>query len=411
MLTNYPTKRAQVAQRQRDLLDDAEYRRRARRASERPQGWLGARHWAQNSRSRPVHHSTPRALLRGVVAGVSVSGGKGLDGPAAQYDAVADSYARLVAPRYAPIAALLHTAIGPVAPRSSVVEFAAGTGALTRLVAPRVLAQDGDYIAVDISAGCFAKRAASWIRGFGSSSPTVTPPAWDLECRPVAWLPSGCFRTPTRDGARPLGCCAPPRPRGVDHVGVAYAERDLIADVRRLLGAPALPATPVDDVLARAARAGFGSLRHQDVRLSVVHDSIQGYLQYRSALGVPPWVPPGRETDAVDAITAAAESYVNQDGQVVLDWNVSVLEARSTTPPATAHKIAVRGKIRESSRRRLLSNVARCALPRAVKPPSGRWSSAMGAPIGIDRFLHVKVSRHRRRTYRLRSSRTPVPSR
>jgi hypothetical protein len=29
MLTNYPTNRAQVAQRQGDLLDDAEYRRRA----------------------------------------------------------------------------------------------------------------------------------------------------------------------------------------------------------------------------------------------------------------------------------------------------------------------------------------------------------------------------------------------
>ena len=89
-----------------------------------------------------------------------MSGGKGFDRPAAQYDAVADSYARLVAPRYAPIAALLHTAIGPVTPRSRVVELAAGTGALTRLVAPRVLAQDGDYIAVDVSEGMLRQARA-----------------------------------------------------------------------------------------------------------------------------------------------------------------------------------------------------------------------------------------------------------
>ena len=261
-----------------------------------------------------------------------MSGGKGLDRPAAQYDAVADSYARLVAPRYAPIAALLHTAIGPVAPRSSVVELAAGTGALTRLVAPRVLAQDGDYIAVDISAGMLRQARAvvdprvrllvadGDATGLGTSSVDLL-----LSCLGVL--------QDTDEGWREAARLLRPHGRVVLTMwGAVYAERDLIAEVRRLLGAPALPATPVDDALARAARAGFGSLRHQDVRLPVVHDSIQDYLQYRAAFGVPPWVPPGRETDAVDAITAAAESYLNQDGQVLLDWTVSVLQAQIDNP-------------------------------------------------------------------------------
>ena len=69
MLTNYPTNRAQVAQRQGDLLYDAEYRRRARRASERPRGWLGARHWAQNPRS---HRSTIRRRAHCFVAWLPV---------------------------------------------------------------------------------------------------------------------------------------------------------------------------------------------------------------------------------------------------------------------------------------------------------------------------------------------------
>ena len=47
-----------------------------------------------------------------------------------------------------------------------------------------------------------------------------------------------------------------------------------------------------------------------------------------SGVRYPPWVPPGRETDALDAVRAAASRYVNQDGQVVLDWKVTLLEAQ-----------------------------------------------------------------------------------
>jgi SAM-dependent methyltransferase len=244
-----------------------------------------------------------------------------------QYDAVAHAYARLVAPRYAPIAALLDAAVGSVAAGSIVVELAAGTGALTSRVAPRVLAKDGRYVAVDISAGMLRQARAvvdSRVRlvvadgdatGLGTSSADLVLSSLGvLQDTDEGW----------REAARLL------RSHGrvvLTMWGVDYAERDLIAEARRLLGGPPLPATPVIDAVDRASRAGFRSVRRQDVRLPVVHDSMEDYLRYRAAFGVPPWVPPGREQDAVDAVRTAAARHVNQDGQVVLDWNVTVLEA------------------------------------------------------------------------------------
>ena len=245
-----------------------------------------------------------------------------------QYDAVADAYAGLVAPRYAPIAALLDTAVGPITPRSTVVELAAGTGALTRLVAPRVLAQGGAYLAVDISAGMLHQARAvvdprvQLILGDGAAT-TLGTSSVDLVVSSLGVLQD------TDEGWCEAARLLRPHGRVVLTMwGVDYAERDLIAEARRLLGGPALPATPVDDAIARAARAGFGICRRQDVRLPAVHASMQDYLQYRAAFGVPPWVPPGRESDALDAVRAAAARYVNQDGQVVLDWNVTLLEAQ-----------------------------------------------------------------------------------
>jgi hypothetical protein len=64
---------------------------------------------------------------------------------------------------------------------------------------------------------------------------------------------------------------------------------------------------------------------------------MEDYLQYRAAFGAPPWVPPGREADAIHAITDAAAVYVNTNGNVELDWNVTVLEATSYNQPEHAH--------------------------------------------------------------------------
>lgn len=254
-----------------------------------------------------------------------ISGGPVNQG-AAQYDAVAQAYAQLVAPRYQPIAALLKDAVGQMVPRLTVIELAAGTGTLTRLLAPAVLAAAGEYVGVDISEqmlrqarGTLDPRVELVIADgeatglAASSADLVVSSLGVLQDTDAGW----------REAARLL------RPGGrlvLTMWGGDYAERDLIAEARRVLGGSPLPATPVDDALDRASRAGFHSLRHHDVRLPAVHDSMEDYLQYRGAFGNPPWVPPGRDADLIHALTTAAARYVNADGKVVLDWSVTVLE-------------------------------------------------------------------------------------
>jgi len=75
----------------------------------------------------------------------------------AQYDEVAEQYARLIAPRYDAIARLVAEQARP-SPNDHIVELAAGTGALTRLLSPAVV-EDGMYVASDISAAMLARPA------------------------------------------------------------------------------------------------------------------------------------------------------------------------------------------------------------------------------------------------------------
>jgi SAM-dependent methyltransferase len=261
--------------------------------------------------------------------------------PAAQYDQVAEQYARLVAPRYTAIAALLDAAVGPVASGSTVVELAAGTGTLTRLLAPRLIAADGAYVALDISIEMLRQARETvpprveLLVADGEATMLATSTA-DLVVSSLGVLQDTDARW--REAARLLHAHG----RVVLTMwGVHYAERVLIAEARRQLGAPPMPTAPLVDAVARAARAGFGSIRHQDFRLPAVHHSMADYLEYRAAFGAPPWVPPGRQADALHAIRDAAAPYVNANGNVELDRNVTLLEAsacrhRSYNPSVSA---------------------------------------------------------------------------
>jgi SAM-dependent methyltransferase len=190
---------------------------------------------------------------------------------------VAEAYARLVAPRYAAIAALLDAAAGPIAAGSTVVELAAGTGTLARLLAPRVLAAEGAYVAVDISAEMLRQA-------HGTVDPRVECIVADGEATTLATSRADLVVSSLgvlqdtdagwREAARLL------RPNGrvlLTMWGTDYAERDLIAEARRRLGGPPLPKAPLSNPLARAARAGFGSIRHEDFRLPIVHRSLADY--------------------------------------------------------------------------------------------------------------------------------------
>ena len=252
-------------------------------------------------------------------------------------------------------------------------------------VAPRMLAQDGDYIAVDISAGMLRQARAvvdprvrllvadGDATGLGTSSVDLL-----LSCL-------GVLRTPTRDGARPPGCCAP-RPHHVDHVAQRLAEHDLIAEVQHLLGAPALPATPVDDALAEplmpvrltAGTRTSGLPVWSMTRVQATYSTGPRSACHRECL------PDARRTPSTRC-TAALRRVLNQDGQVYLDWTVSVLQAQDRQPLR-------RPRIRSPSGGRSASHQGGACFPTSldvrypsVKPPSGngaaRWARRWHRPI------------------------------
>lgn len=245
-----------------------------------------------------------------------------------QYDAVADDYARLVAPKYAPVAALVADRVVSRELRpTSVVELAAGTGALTRLLAPRLL-PTADYLAVDISPEMLRNARQ------------VVDPRVRLEVADLVSLPieSGSVDLvvsslgPMQDSEEGWAEAARIlRPSGrvvLVTWGADYSELDLIRATRRRLGEDEdFPKASIGQVAGGAERAGFGGLHHEDVRLVVEHASVEDYLAYRCAFGRPPWVPDDRLAEVLRAIACEAGRYTDEQGRVVLDWTLTLVEA------------------------------------------------------------------------------------
>lgn len=245
-----------------------------------------------------------------------------------QYDSVADDYARLIAPKYAPIAALAADRVTSRGGRpASVVELAAGTGTLTRLLAPWVLGS-GDYLAVDISPEMLRNARAT-------VDPRVSLLVADLAAVPVTSDSADlvvCSLGPlqdTEEGWAEAGRILRPGGRLVLVTwGSAYAELDLIRATRRRLGEDEyFPASSIEDIVRHADRAGFIEVQHENVCLPVEHASVAAYLDYRQAFGRPAWVPDDRLAEVLEAIAIEAQHYTDDRGRVILDWMVTVVDA------------------------------------------------------------------------------------
>jgi SAM-dependent methyltransferase len=261
----------------------------------------------------------------------------------AQYDDVAADYARLIAPRYVPIARLVADRVlaVPLPAAATVVEIAAGTGLLTSMVAPGVPA-GGSFTATDVSPAMVAlARSALGATGVRH----VCADAFGLPFRErAADLVTSSLGPLQEDVAALAEARRVLAPGGRLVIGIwgdEYSELDLLRAARARLSLGDFPTARVESAVARCVEAGFEDVATTGTRLEVTHRSVPDYLAYRRSFGRPPWVPEDRRDEWLPAVEAESAAYVDADGQVRFDWAIVVLEARRPAEPEPRAPAAV----------------------------------------------------------------------
>ena len=241
------------------------------------------------------------------------------------YDAVAEEYAREVAPRYAPIADLVVSRALRGPRPTSVVELAAGTGNLTGRLAP--LLSPCRYVALDVS-GAMLDVAARQV------DPAVELLEADLRSVPlpdtVADLVVGCL-CPVQDsdvGLAEVVRLLPPGGRLVVAMwGPDYAELRLLDAARSRVRLDPYRPRDLEATAQRVQRAGLVDVVQTEHRMTITHRSVPDYLRYRAAFGRTPGLTSEQLSRYDAAVAAEAWRRTGADGAVVLDWSVVILEA------------------------------------------------------------------------------------
>jgi SAM-dependent methyltransferase len=249
-----------------------------------------------------------------------------------QYDAVARDYERLIAPRFAAVAATIAAAVD-LRPDDAVLDLGAGTGGLSRLLLPR-LGPAGRLVLLDLSAPML-DVARDVLGAATPGGAAVELVVGDLTALP---FPTDAFGqvvaqfTPLQDSEPALAEAArvllPGGRLTVAFWGPAYRELDLLNRVRAHAGLDA--AIPPDGaaVAARVSAAGFRDVRQSEHRFPASYPDAAAYLAYRAAFGRAIAVDDATWSRYWAALETEVERLAAREGSVELDWSTVILTAR-----------------------------------------------------------------------------------
>lgn len=249
----------------------------------------------------------------------------------AQYDEVAATYEARIVPRFRPIAERL-VRVADIRAGDDVLEVAAGTGGLSRHVAPRI-GPTGSLTVTDISAPMLAIAERSLRALDVAARPTIHAVVTDLTTLPFA---AGSFdlvvaqMTPLLDSEPGLAEARRVlRPGGrlaVAAWGARYQETRLLNVARAAVGVGPYPEVRLRAIGPRLARAGFTSIRQRTRPMHARHASISAYLDYRRGFGTV-----GFEKETLDTYFGALERDVRREfgdeGPIAIGWSITTITA------------------------------------------------------------------------------------
>jgi ubiquinone/menaquinone biosynthesis C-methylase UbiE len=241
------------------------------------------------------------------------------------YDAPS-SYAELIAPRYAPIMDTLVES-ARLREKDDVLELGAGTGLVTRRVAPRVRSM----VASDLVPGMLdlARRSIGRTNGLSFVLVDYDAPlpflddSFDLVLSGLTYVQDKL--APLKEVARVL------KPNGrlaLAMWGPTYQELRILADALESIGRPRLPSPSPARAVRRIQRAGLRALKRRDLSLTNTFESVDDYINYRRGFGMPAGTTRAFYERYLAAVHRRASKDAAEQGHFTLGWTLAIITAR-----------------------------------------------------------------------------------
>lgn len=241
------------------------------------------------------------------------------------YDAPA-AYAKLIGPRYAPIAqALVDTAA--LRPEDDALELGAGTGVVTKLAAPYVRS----LLATDVVPGMLdlARRATRRHPHVRFALVDYQEPLPFLDASFDVVLSGLTYVQDASKAVKELARVLRPGGRlALTMWGSRYHELTLLSDALEAIGRPRIPAPSAARAIHRLRQTGFRRVERRDFELMNQFASVDEYIDYRRGFGKPAGVTRAFYERYIRATHRRAARDVGPDGRFTLGWTLSVINAR-----------------------------------------------------------------------------------